>query len=152
MYKRLWITVNQTNRWAGSVFRGSVWSPANFKEELLAPREALIKAGCAKNVAKECKVKKPVGKKCPLKTIALAVDEKQKAIKSSWGRGQSCWRPSRTWKPRVECRWHGKVAWKGNEEQDQKWNDNQHHKNLLEVLPSKYHRWEFLFRIRTRFF
>ena len=32
MYKRLWITVNQTNRWAGSVFQGSVWSPANFKE------------------------------------------------------------------------------------------------------------------------
>ena len=24
MCKRLWITVNQTNRWAGSVFRGSV--------------------------------------------------------------------------------------------------------------------------------
>ena len=22
-------------------------------------------------------------------------------------------------------------------------NTNQHHKNLLEVLPSKYHRWEF---------
>ena len=25
-------------------------------------------------------------------------------------------------------------------------------KNLLEVLPNKYHRWEFLFRIRSRFF
>ena len=27
-----------------------------------------------------------MSKKCPLKTIALGVDEKEKAIKSSWGR------------------------------------------------------------------
>ena len=57
-----------------------------------------------------------VGKKRPLKTIALAVDEKEKAIKSSRGRAQSWWRPSsRVWEARVECRWHGKVAWKSNE-------------------------------------
>ena len=49
--------MNQTNRWAGSMFWRSVWSPVNFKEKLLAPREALIKAGCAKNVGKERKVK-----------------------------------------------------------------------------------------------
>ena len=35
--------------------------PANFKEELPAPREALIKAGCGKNVGKECKVKNACG-------------------------------------------------------------------------------------------
>ena len=95
-----------------------------------------------------------MGKKCPLKTVALAVDEKEKAIKSSRGRAQSWWRPSRAWEARVECWWHGKWAWKRNEEQqqneDQKWNkkqqqnDNQHPKNLLEVLPSNYHGWEFL--------
>ena len=51
------ITVNQTNRWAGSMFWRSVWSPVNFKEKLPALREALIKAGCAKNVGKERKVK-----------------------------------------------------------------------------------------------
>ena len=28
----------------------------------------------------------PVGKKCPLKTVTLTVDEKEEAIKSSWGR------------------------------------------------------------------
>ena len=54
------------------LFQGSVWSPANFKEELLAPRETLINAG--KISVKERKVKKtPVGKKCPLKTVALEV-------------------------------------------------------------------------------
>ena len=53
---------------------------------------------------------------------------KQKAIKSSWGRAQSWCRPSRAWEARVECRWHGKVAWKRNKEEQQ--NDNQHHKNL----------------------
>ena len=58
----------------------------------------------------------PVGKKCPLKTVALAVDEKEKAIKSSRGRAQSWWRPSRVWEARVECRWHGKVAWKSNKD------------------------------------
>ena len=31
-----------------------------------------------------------------------------------------------------------------NEEQQENEDDNQHHKNLQEVLPSKYHRWEFL--------
>ena len=50
MYKGLWISVNQTNRCVGSAFLGSVWSPANFKEELPTPWEALIKVGCAKNV------------------------------------------------------------------------------------------------------
>ena len=37
----------------------------------------------------------PVGKKCQLKTIALAVDEKEKEIKGSQGRAQSWWKPSR---------------------------------------------------------
>ena len=49
--------------------------------------------GCSKNVGKERKIKTPVGKKYPLKTIALAVDEKEKAIESSQGRAQSWWRP-----------------------------------------------------------
>ena len=40
--------VIQTNRWAGSVFRTSMGGHATFKEELQAPIEALIKAGCAK--------------------------------------------------------------------------------------------------------
>ena len=46
-----------------------------------------------------------MGKKCPLKTVALAVDEKEKAIKSSRGRAQSQWRP------------HGseKLEWSGGE-------------------------------------
>ena len=35
----------------------------------------------------------PVAKKCPLKTVALVVDEKEKAIESSQGRAQSWWRP-----------------------------------------------------------
>ena len=61
MYKGLWITVNQTNRWVGSAFQGSVGSPANFKEELPAPREALIKVGYAKNIGKEHKVKNACG-------------------------------------------------------------------------------------------
>ena len=30
-----------------------------------------------------------MGKKRPLKTVALVVDEKAKAIKSSWGKAQS---------------------------------------------------------------
>ena len=46
-------------------------------------------SGCSKNVGKERKVKTPVGKKCPLKTVALLVDEKEKAIESSRGRAQS---------------------------------------------------------------
>ena len=50
--------------------------------------------GCSKNVGKELKVKTSVGKRCPLKTVALAVDEKEKAIQSSRGRAQSWWRPS----------------------------------------------------------
>ena len=33
----------------------------------------------------------PLGKKCPLKTVALTVDEKQKAIKSSQGTARSWW-------------------------------------------------------------
>ena len=73
-----------------------------------------------------------MGKKCPLKTVALAVDEKEKSVKSSQGRAQSWWRPSHSWEAKVECQWHGKVAWKRSQEQqqneDQKWNDNQHHK------------------------
>ena len=40
--------VIQTNRWGGSVIQTSVKGPATFTEELPAPREALIKAGCAK--------------------------------------------------------------------------------------------------------
>ena len=60
-----------------------------------------------------------MGIKRPLKTIAFAVDEKEKAIKSNWGRAQSWWRPSRASVARVECRLHGKVDWKRNEEQQQ---------------------------------
>ena len=70
-----------------------------------------------------------MGEKCPLKTVVHGADEKEKAIKSSQGRGQSWWRPSQAWEARVECQWHGKVAWKWNEEQqqneDHKWNEEQ---------------------------
>ena len=38
----------ETNRWTRSVFRILMQGPATFEEELPAPREALIKAGCAK--------------------------------------------------------------------------------------------------------
>ena len=74
-----------------------------------------------------------MGKKCPLKTVALVVDEKEKAIKSSQGRAQSWWRSLRAWEIRVECQWHGKVAWKSNEETTTKWKtstneDTQHQK------------------------
>ena len=90
------------------------------------------------------------GKKCPLKTVTLTVDEKEEAIKSSWGRAQSWWRPSRVWEARVECWWHDKIAWKSNKDKKHRQvkihniENKQQHKNLLEVLPSKYHRWEFL--------
>ena len=161
MYKRLWITVNQTNRWAGSVFQGSVWSPATFKKVTAGSQWNLDKSrlcqnvrnvpemsGCSKNVGKERKIKTPVGKKCPLKTVALAVDEKEKAIKSSRGRAQSWWRPSRAWEARVECWWHGKVAWKWMKNNSKmkninKWrhtskmNSNNNTKISLKVLPSK---------------
>ena len=60
---------------------------------------------------KECKVENPVGKNCPLKTVALAVDEKAKAIKRNRGRAQSLCRPSWVWEARVECRWHSNVVW-----------------------------------------
>ena len=82
-----------------------------------------------------------MGKKCSLKTVALVVDEKEKAIESSRGRAQSWWRPSLVWEARVECRWHGKVAWKKIHNIK---NEQQQNKNLLEVLSSKYHRWDFL--------
>ena len=164
MYRRLWITVNQTNRWVESVFRGSVWGPATFNKVTAGSQWNLDKnrlcqnvrnvpkmSGCSKNVGKERKVKTPVGKKCPLKTVALLVDEKEKAIESSRGRAQSWWRPSPVWEARVECRWHGKVAWTSNEDTTpKKWKtstnikNKQQHKNLLGVLPSKYHLWEFL--------
>ena len=65
-----------------------------------------------------------MGRKCPLKTVALAVDEKEEAIKSSRGRAQSWWRPSRAWEAKVECQWHGKVAWKSNEDTTTKWKIN----------------------------
>ena len=80
--------MNQTNRWAGSVFRGFQGRTAGSQEG-----KALINVG---NVGEGVQGKKtPVGKKCPLQTVALAVDEKAKAIKSSQGRAQSWWRPSR---------------------------------------------------------
>ena len=46
-------------------------------------------------------------------------------IKSSQGRAQSWWRPSRAREAKVESRWHEKVARK------RKNNNNQHHKNSL---------------------
>ena len=144
MYKGLWITVNQANRWTRSLFWGSVWSPTNFMEELRTPREVLIKAGCAKNVRKEHKIKNACGYKMPTQNHSVRSRWKEKAIKSSWGRAQSWWRPWRAWVARVECRWHGKRPWKTKWRTTLKWNDNKHHKNLLEVLPSNYHRWEFL--------
>ena len=109
----------------------------------------MIKAGCAKNVGKESKVKTPVGKKCLLKTIALSEDEKEEAIKSSRGRAQSWWRVSQAWEARVECQWHGKVAWKWmkrtstNKETHQKPTTitQKPHRRFSEA---KYHRWEFL--------
>ena len=57
-----------------------------------------------------------MGKKCPLKTVTLVVDEKEKTIESSWGIAQSWWRLSWVWEARVKCRWHDKVAWKSNED------------------------------------
>ena len=72
MYKRLWITVNQTNRWAGSVFRGSVWNPANFKKVAASSQQNLDKSRLCQNVGKERKVKYTCGK-CPFKTVVLAV-------------------------------------------------------------------------------
>ena len=79
----LWI--KQTDGW-GLCFDDqyeSVWSPANFKEELPAPKEALIKAGCDKNVGKERKVKTPIQNR------SARGRRKSKAIKSSKGRAQS---------------------------------------------------------------
>ena len=89
-----------------------------------------------------------MGKKCPLRTVAPAVkltekSGKSKATESSQGRVQSWWRPSCAWEARVECGWQGKVARKFKILPWGKNNNNQYHKNLLEVLPSKYHRWGF---------
>ena len=70
MYKRLWITVNQTNRWAGSVFRGSVWSPATFKKVTAGSQGNFDKGRLCQNVGNV-----PVAKKCPLKTVALALKD-----------------------------------------------------------------------------
>ena len=39
--------VTQTNGGGDAVFRTMVWSSATLKEELSAPRETLINAGCA---------------------------------------------------------------------------------------------------------
>ena len=95
--------------------------------------------------------KMPVGKKCPLKTIALVVDEKEKAIKSSQGRAQSWWRPSQAWEARVECWWHGILAWKWmkiqqqrtstNEDRTTKWTKSQ--KPPRRFSQAKHHCWEF---------
>ena len=84
-----------------------------------------------------------MGKKCPLRTTVLAVDEKEKAIKSSRGRAQSWWRPSRAWEARVKCLWHSKVAWKYTKNNNKMKNKNEWTtttnitKTSLEVLPSK---------------
>ena len=120
------------------MFRGSTWSPANFKEKLTPPREALIKAGRVKNLGVVSKTL--VGNKCPLKTVAPTVDEKAKAIESIQSRAPSWWRPSRGWEARVECWLHGEVARKYkdinelrttmNEEQQWMNNIDQHHRNL----------------------
>ena len=75
----------------------------------------------------------------PIQTVALAVDEKEKAIKSSRGRTQSWWRPLWAWETRVECRWHDNVAWKQNEEKDT-WRPEMTTnvtETSSEVLPSK---------------
>ena len=72
--------------------------------------------GCAKNVGKECKVKNTCGEKMPTQNRSARGRWKKKAIESSQGRAQSWWRPSRVWEARVECRWHGKVAWKSNKD------------------------------------
>ena len=90
--------------------------------------------------------KTPVGKKCPLKTVALAIKmwRKSKAIESSQGRAQSWQKPSRAWEASVECRWHGKVVQKRKNKQQatsqkQQWmrNNNQHHKNLTGGSPKQ---------------
>ena len=104
-----------------------------------------------------------VGKKCSLKTVALTVDENEKPIESSQGRAQSWWKPSRVWEAKVECRWHGKVDWKSIEDTTStKWKTSTNEDKWKttttttttqwrstsqkppEVLPSKYHRCEFL--------
>ena len=59
------------------------------RKYLPAPSETLIKAGCAKMSGRSVREKMAVGKKYPLKTVALAVDEKEKAIESSWCRAES---------------------------------------------------------------
>ena len=43
---------------------------------------------------KSVRLKAPVGKTFPLKTVALALDEKEKTIESSRGTAQSWWTPS----------------------------------------------------------
>ena len=119
--------------------------PCKFQGITAGPHGSFDKSRLCQNVEKE-------RKKCPLKTVVLAIDEKENAIKSSRGRAQSWWRPSWAWEARVECRWHGKVVWKSNEDKTTKWrsltNENKWRytisQSLLEVLPSKYHRWEFL--------
>ena len=79
----------------------------------------------------------PVGKKCPLKAVALAVDEKEKAIESSWGRAQSWWRPLRVWEAMVECRWHGKVEGNQmNQQNENKWTTTKWTKISPKQVPS----------------
>ena len=55
-------------------------------------------------------------KKCPFKSVALAVDNRKKwqnqEMKSCWNGVQNQWRPSWIYKTKLECQWHVKVACK----------------------------------------
>ena len=154
------ITVNQTNRWAGPVFRGSAWSPANVKEELKPSGGGLDKSKLvAKIWGRRVRQKTPVAKKkYLLKTVALAVKmwRKSKAIESNQGielrAGGGIHRPE---KPGWSASGMENVARK------RKNNNKQHHKNNTEwrtttniiktswrFSQAKYHRWEFLLSLQ----
>ena len=57
--------MNQTNRWARSVFQGSVQNPATFKKVAAGSQRNLDKSRFCHNVGKEHKVKNTCGEKMP---------------------------------------------------------------------------------------
>ena len=71
------VLCDSNKQMARSVFRTSMGCLATVKEELPAPREALIKAGCAK--CREGKKHLRV-KKSSLKSVTLAVQQHKKEV------------------------------------------------------------------------
>ena len=119
--------MNQTNRWTGSLFRGSVWGSANFKEELPAPREALRNQ--VKCRWRSVRQKAPVGKKTPPQNRST----RGKTVKEEWGMTLK----SNEWSATSHKKqWMNSSKWRTTTKWRHK-NDNQHHKTLTGDSPKQ---------------